>query len=127
MSNESHHQPAHSGSEHGTTPSYVIGFLISLAFTIIPYYLVVQKSVTGNTLLATILGFAVLQLLIQLLFFLHLGREPRPRWNLLFFISTISIVMVVIIGSLWIMHHLNYNMMSQDVETYIQNTEGIHH
>jgi cytochrome o ubiquinol oxidase operon protein cyoD len=55
--------------EHGTTASYVSGFLLSLLFTFIPYYLVIEKKVSGNALLATILGFAVIQMIIQLLFF----------------------------------------------------------
>ena len=68
-------------AERGTITSYVIGFLLSLVFTAIPYYLVVNKTVEGNTLLATILGFAVLQMAVQIFFFLHLGRGPKPLYN----------------------------------------------
>jgi cytochrome o ubiquinol oxidase operon protein cyoD len=102
--NTSHHE------EHGTTGSYVIGFVLSLIFTIIPYYLVVEKVVSGMTLLATILGFAIVQMIIQIVFFLHLGREKKPHWQLLFFISTVGIILVVVGGSIWIIHHLHYNM-----------------
>lgn len=100
-------QPTH---EQGTIKSYVTGFLLSLVCTFIPYYLVVNHAVSGNALLATILGFAVVQMIIQIVFFLHLGREPKPRWNLLFFVATVGIILVVVGGSLWIMHHLHYNM-----------------
>src|SRR5687768_12731131 len=87
-------------SEHGTMKSYVIGFVLSLIFTFIPYYLVVNKTVSGGVLLATILGFAVLQMIIQITFFLHLGRGPKPKWNLYFFISTVGIILVVVGGSI---------------------------
>lgn len=111
---------------HGTLASYITGFVLSLIFTLIPYYLVVNKSLHGDTLLATIIGFAVLQLVIQVVFFLHLGREKKPRWNLLFLISTIGLILVVVVASIWIMHHLHYNMMPEDVTNKIANDEGVH-
>ena len=107
MSNEHHTTPQ---QENGKTTSYVIGFVLSLIFTFIPYYLVVEHVVSGTALLATILGVAVIQMIIQIVFFLHLGREKRPHWQLAFFVSTVGIILVVVVGSLWIMHHLHYNM-----------------
>lgn len=97
-------------SEHGTTTSYVVGFILSLVFTFIPYYLVVEHVFSGLTLAITILGFAVIQMIIQIVFFLHIGREKGPRWQLLFFLSTIGIILVVVVASQWIMNHLHYNM-----------------
>jgi len=117
------HQPK---SEHGTTESYVIGFLFSIVFTIIPYLLVVNRSVSGSALLATILGFAVLQMIIQILFFLHLGRGPKPLYNVVFFISTVSIILVVIGGSLFIMKHLHYNMSPTEVTKNRAEKEAIY-
>jgi cytochrome o ubiquinol oxidase subunit IV len=114
--------------EHGTTRSYVIGFILSLVFTFIPYYLVVEKVVSGNALLATILGFGVLQMIVQLVFFLHLGREKKPHWQLVFLVSTVGIIFVVIGGSIWIMHHLHYNMTPitpADVAKRLVEDEGI--
>jgi cytochrome o ubiquinol oxidase operon protein cyoD len=105
-----HHTNNTPKSEHGTTASYVIGFVLSLVFTIIPYYLVVKHVLSGNQILATILVFAVLQMIIQIVFFLHLGRQKKPNWQFMFFVSTVGIILVVIVGSLWIMHHLHYNM-----------------
>jgi cytochrome o ubiquinol oxidase operon protein cyoD len=100
--------------EHGTTASYIVGFLLSLVFTAVPYYMVVHASASGNTLLVTILGFAVLQMIIQIVFFLHLGRGPKPFYNVVFFISTIGIILVVVGGSMFIMHNLHYNMAPAD-------------
>ncbi len=96
--------------EHGTTKSYVTGFILSLVFTIIPYYLVVEKVMTGNAVIGTILGFGVLQMLVQVIFFLHLGREKKPYWQRSFLMATIGGIVVVVGGSLWIMSHLRYNM-----------------
>jgi cytochrome o ubiquinol oxidase subunit IV len=125
MSSDKH--PTHH-SEHGTTTSYVIGFILSLVFTIIPYYLVVEKVVSGNALVATIMGFAVLQMIVQIVFFLHIGREKSPHWQLMFFVSTIGIIFVVVGGSLWIMTHLHYNMTPvtpADAAKKLVENEGI--
>jgi cytochrome o ubiquinol oxidase operon protein cyoD len=110
MYKKPHYLGIKSKHEHGTVKSYVIGFLLSLLFTIIPYCLVTEHVLSGNALVATILGFGVLQMIVQIVFFLHLGREPKPRWNLVFFVATVGLILVVVVGSLWIMDHLHYNM-----------------
>ncbi len=115
-----------SNTEHGTTRSYVIGFLLSLVFTLIPYYMVVNHSVSGNALLATILGFAVIQMIIQITFFLHLGRGPKPNWNLFFFVSTVGIILIVVGGSIVIINNLHYNMQPSDQTKKLINDEGIY-
>lgn len=113
-------------SEHGTTSSYVIGFALSLIFTVIPYYLVVNKVITGTSLLYTILGFAFLQMIIQVVFFLHIGRGPKPNWNLFFFISTVMIVLIVVGGSIIIINNLHYNMSPEEKIKRLVNNEGIY-
>jgi len=125
MSKTSHHLPDHPKGDHGTMHSYIIGFLLSLLFTAIPYYLVVSKSVTGTALLATILGIAVLQMAIQIFFFLHLGRGPKPLYNVVFFVSTVGIILVVVLGSIFIMDNLQYNMTGAEVNKYLAQKEGI--
>jgi cytochrome o ubiquinol oxidase subunit IV len=123
MSEKSHN---HQKGEHGTTRSYIIGFILSLVYTAIPYFLVVNKVVSGTALLATILGFAVFQMLVQLLFFLHLGRGPKPLYNVAFFASTVGIILVVVGGSIVIIHNLHYNMSPSDQINKIVNDENIY-
>ncbi len=80
-----------------------------------------------NVLVAIILIFALMQLLVQLIFFLHLGREAKPRWNLIMLISTFGIVLLIVVGSIWIMDHLNYNMMpSLQLDKTLIEKEGMH-
>lgn len=126
MSKPLHRESGKLKSEHGTMESYVIGFILSLIFTFIPYYLVVSQAVSGRALLATILGFAVLQLLVQVTFFLHLGRGPKPNWNLFFFIATVSIILVVVGGSIMIMNNLYKNMIPSEQTKKLANDEGIY-
>lgn len=115
-----------SNSEQGSIKSYVIGFLLSLVFTFIPYYLVVNQKITGSLLLATILGFGVLQMLVQIFFFLHLGRGPKPLYNVVFFVSTVGIILVVVGGSILIINNLRYNMAPAEQTKKLTNGEGIY-
>jgi cytochrome o ubiquinol oxidase subunit IV len=113
-------------SEHGTMASYIVGFILSLIFTFIPYYMVVNQSVKGTALLVTILGFAVLQMIIQIVFFLHLGRGPKPFYNVTFFMLTIVTILVVVGGSLVIMSNLHYNKAPSDQVKVLIDGEGIY-
>jgi cytochrome o ubiquinol oxidase subunit IV len=112
--------------EHGSMKSYVVGFILSLVFTFIPYYLVVNQTVTGVWLLGIILGFGVLQMIVQLVFFLHLGRKPVPYWQVGFLVATVGAIFVVVVGSIWIMHHLHYNMTPKQVADKISGGEAVH-
>lgn len=120
---DTHAKPKH---EHGTVQSYVIGFILSLIFTLIPYYLVVNQNISGRSLLVTIIGFAVVQMIIQITFFLHLGRGPKPDWNLFFFISTVGIILVIVGGSIFIMDQLYKNMSPSDQTKKLVSGEGIY-
>jgi cytochrome o ubiquinol oxidase operon protein cyoD len=111
--------------EHGTTRSYVIGFILSLVFTIIPYYLVVNKTFTGGTLLGIILGIAVLQMFIQIFFFLHLGRGPKPFYNVVFFFATAGLIVMVVGASVLIMNSLYNNMSPDEAALKLAQDEGI--
>lgn len=98
---------------HGTLGSYITGFVLSIVLTLIAYFLVVEKMLTGGVLIGVIVALAAVQLLVQLLFFLHMGTESKPRWNLLLFLFMVLVLAIIVIGSLWIMYNLNTNVMPQ--------------
>ena len=102
-------------SHQGSIFSYTIGFIFSIVFTLLAYYVIVEKVFANNTTATiVIVSLAIAQLLVQLFFFLHLGKESKPRWNLMVFSFMLLVVGIIVIGSLWIMHNLDYNMMPQD-------------
>jgi cytochrome o ubiquinol oxidase operon protein cyoD len=105
-----------------TLTKYVIGFLASLALTMFAYALVSGRILTGDSLLLVIGGLALVQMIVQLFFFLHMADESRPRFRLVSFGFMLSILVIVVAGSLWIMYHLNYNMMGMSAaekDTYM--------
>ncbi len=95
----------------GALYSYVTGFVLSLFCTVVPYLAVTRALLSKGTLTFLVLSFAVFQFLIQVVFFLHLPAKRKPYWNLIVFFFTIAIVTFLVGGSLWILHHLNTNMM----------------
>lgn len=106
--------------------SYIVGFVLSLVLTLTAYSLVIGQVLTGSQLVAALIGLALVQTLVQLLFFLHLRHESAPRWKLLVFDFMLLIVAILVFGSLWIMNNLNYHMMTpQETDNYIMQDEGI--
>ncbi|MCE5294426.1 MAG: cytochrome o ubiquinol oxidase subunit IV [Chlamydiales bacterium] len=113
---------AHSDQGHGSLSSYIIGFIISIALTLIAYYVVVEKVLSPGYAIGAVVTLAALQLLVQLLFFLHMGSESRPRWNLLLLLFMILVLVIIVWGSLWIMDNLNTNVMP-----VMDMKEALHH
>ncbi len=113
-----------------STISYVVGYVLSILLTLAAY-LVVQIHVSSEhsvishaVLIPTILALAVIQLIVQLIFFLHLNAKEGGRSQLGIFLATIGLVLIIVIGSIWIMDHLNYNMTPAQVDQYMQQQQG---
>jgi len=112
-------------SEHGTFRSYLTGFSLSIIFTLTAYLLVVHKKFTTDIIISLIIGLALVQFLIQLIFFLHLGKESKPRWKLFVFIFMIAVVLILVFGSIWIMNNLNTRMTPEQINTYVNDQSGL--
>jgi cytochrome o ubiquinol oxidase subunit IV len=98
-------------SKNGTLTSYIIGFLLSLVLTLAAYFLVEKQWFDRWTLILVITALAIVQMIVQLFFFLHLGNESKPRWNLHSFLFMALVVVVLAGGSLWIMYSLDVRVM----------------
>ena len=113
MSAHDEHSHYHAvGPVHVSLKGYATGFVLSLILTAIPFWLVMAKVIPNSTITAlVVLGFAVLQILVHMVYFLHLDAKSEGGWNLLSTIFTVIIVVIMLAGSLWVMHHMNANMM----------------
>lgn len=94
----------------GKFESYIIGFIFSLILTLVAYFSVAEHLISGWSLLLTVGALAFVQVVVQLVFFLHLGQEPAPPWNLICFLFMVLVVFIIVIGTLWIMYQLDYQM-----------------
>lgn len=97
---------------HGTVKSYIIGFSASLLLTIASFLLVISKLLSGHLLVYSLIGLAVVQAIVQVLFFLHVGQEPKPRWETISFCFMVLFLLIVLIGTLWVMNDLDERLMS---------------
>ena len=105
--------------------SYIIGFVLSLALTLEAYALVTSGLYSAGVTVTLILLLAIIQLLVQLFFFLHLDRAIRAPWNIVMLLFMGMVVAIVVFGSLWIMQNLNYHMQSpaQKEEYMLENED----
>jgi cytochrome o ubiquinol oxidase operon protein cyoD len=117
FSNDDRHgHPAGEGHEgsapHSTLKGYLTGFVLSLVLTAIPFWLVMGKVFErpGATV-AVLLGFAAVQVVVHMVYFLHMNAKSEGGWTLLALIFTLVLVVIALSGSLWVMYHLNENMM----------------
>lgn len=100
----------HHGWNASLKPQF-IGFISSLVLLIAVYRIIMHHHLSDALLYATISGAAIAQALLQLVFFMHLGLETKPRWNSITFFFAVLVILLIIGGSLWIMNNINYNLM----------------
>lgn len=122
-------------SSRGTMATYVSGFILSVVLTLAAYFIVLDhvdsghEKYTHSSIITALIALALTQFVVQAIFFLHLGRESKPRWNLTVFAFMIIVVSTVVIGSLWIMNNLNYQHVhpksGKEADTYIIEDELI--
>ena len=110
---EAHHAHSH-GHEagHGSFKGYMIGFILSVVLTAIPFWLVMAGVLESKLLTAVlVMGIGVVQIFVHMVYFLHMNPRSEGGWTLMALIFTLIIVGIALAGSLWVMHHLNANMM----------------
>lgn len=106
---------------------YSYAYVMAAGLTFFAFTIVQGNMLTGTVLAAVLLVAAVAQLYIQSRYFLHLDdRADRPRWRLASYVFTWFTVLIVVVGSLWIMHNLDYNMMMSpsDMTNYMLEQNG---
>lgn len=96
---------------HGTVKAYLVGFFGSLVLTAASFLLVITKWLPDKQLLYALIALALAQAAVQLRFFLHVGEENKPRWETVIFYFMLLILLIIAIGSLWIMNDLNNRVM----------------
>ncbi len=96
---------------HGTFRGYVTGFLLSVVLTAIPFWLVASHAVGPLATAILILGLGLTQILVHMVYFLHLNTRSEGGWNFLAAIFTVVLVVIAIAGSIWVMYNLNFNML----------------
>ncbi|KQM21888.1 cytochrome o ubiquinol oxidase subunit IV [Novosphingobium sp. Leaf2] len=107
---EDHHDLEH--GSHGSLREYAVGFLLSVVLTAIPFWLVMSGAIPDRqTTALVIMAFAIVQIVVHMIYFLHMNSKSENGWTMMALIFTIVVVGIALSGSLWVMYHLNHNMM----------------
>ncbi|WMY94950.1 MAG: cytochrome o ubiquinol oxidase subunit IV [Arsenophonus sp.] len=91
--------------------TYLIGFISSIILTIIPFLMVINNTTSHSNIVLTIIITGITQILIHFVYFLHIHTTSNKNWNIIALLFTITIIAIIVIGSMWIMYNLNINML----------------
>lgn len=106
------HDHDHGSGSHGTMGSYMIGFGLSVLLTAIPFWLVMNQTFANPQVTAlVIMGFAMVQIIVHMIYFLHMNTRSEGGWSMMALLFTLVLVVITLSGSMWVMYHLNNNMM----------------
>ncbi|MCE2745416.1 MAG: cytochrome o ubiquinol oxidase subunit IV [Burkholderiales bacterium] len=111
--NNDHHDHHDDEDEiHVSMCDYAIGFVLAVILTVIPFALVMGGVIQSSTTTAlVILALGAVQMVVHMVYFLHMNSKSEGGWNMLGLMFTLIIVVITLVGSIWVMHHLNKNMM----------------
>nr|WP_252097649.1 cytochrome o ubiquinol oxidase subunit IV [Pseudoalteromonas sp. NBT06-2] len=104
-------QHSHGGAAHGSVKEYVTGLIFSIVLTALPFAALMFDLFSAPITLIVILLCAIAQIFVQLIFFLHMNSSSEQLWNTTSAVFIVLIVAILVVGSIWIIEHLNHNML----------------
>ncbi|MDE1153686.1 MAG: cytochrome o ubiquinol oxidase subunit IV [Micavibrio sp.] len=114
-----HHDAPHDPHQHGTSTlrGYLTGFGLSVILTAIPFWLVMGNVLgSAQTTMLLVMAFAAVQMIVHMIYFLHMDTKSEGGWTMMALIFTAILVFITLTGSLWVMYHLNANMMPMSAQ-----------
>ena len=106
------HPENHADNEpHGSRRDYLIGFALAVVLTAIPFWLVIARPFASQPTALLIMAFAAVQMVVHMIYFLHMSWRSQGGWSIMALLFTVVLVLIALSGSLWVMYHMNSNMM----------------
>lgn len=99
-------------SHHPSRSAYLNGFALAVALTVIPFAVVGFGILSGTAAYAIIAICAILQVIVHLVFFLHINVKTTPSDNILFLAFAAVLIFIMVGGTLWIMIDLHHRMFA---------------
>lgn len=93
---------------------YLLGLGLAILLTVASFWAYQTNEIYRSGAAVALLVLAVAQIGIHLVFFLHITTAPDNANNILALAFGVLIVCLVVFGSLWVMLHMNHNMMPMD-------------
>ena len=102
----------HDAGSHGTFKDYVTGFVLSVILTAIPFWLVMADVLKSSLYTSiVVMAFAAVQIVVHMIYFLNMNTKSESGWTIMALSFTLTLVVITLAGSIWIMYHLDQNMM----------------
>lgn len=99
-------------ASHGSVKSYLTGFVLSVILTVIPFALVMYPTLPKPVTAGVVAIFAMIQVVVHLIYFLHLNFSPHQRWNVTALVFSTVVIALLVGLSLWIMYSVHHNMLA---------------
>ena len=99
------------GEPHGSRKDYLVGFALAVVLTAVPFWLVIARPLASQPTALIIMAFAAVQMVVHMIYFLHMNRRAEGGWSIMALLFTVVLVLIALSGSLWVMYHMNANMM----------------
>jgi len=121
------HGHDHDEGPHSTFSGYMTGFVLSVILTAVPFWLIMADIIRDRNVAVLVLGtLAVAQIVVHMVCFLHMNGKIEGGWTLLSTIFTVVFVAIGIAGTLWVMFHMNANMMPGHIGHPGHGAHGVH-
>ncbi|WP_422422245.1 cytochrome o ubiquinol oxidase subunit IV [Pseudomonas sp. GZD-222] len=105
---------SHAEGNHGSVKSYLIGFILSVILTAIPFGLVMfPGGMERTTVIMIVVALAVIQVVVHLVYFLHMDSSKEQSSNVSTFLFTVMVIALLVGLSLWIMFSIHTSMMAK--------------
>jgi cytochrome o ubiquinol oxidase operon protein cyoD len=104
---------AQGGGDAGlfTLRTYLTGFALAAVLTAAAFWIVMARPFSATVAAVLVVGLAIAQIVVQTRAFLHVNARAQDGWVLVAYVFTAILLLIAIGGSLWIMYHLDSNMM----------------
>ena len=116
-----HHDDHDDGAPHASVKGYLTGFILSVILTAIPFWIVMGNVFDKSSTTAfVILAFAAVQIVVHMIYFLHMNTKSEGGWTFLALLFTLTLVVITLVGSIWVMYHMDQNMMPMSPHEALQ-------
>jgi cytochrome o ubiquinol oxidase operon protein cyoD len=107
---------AHTNSSdvpHVTVRGYLIGFVLAVVLTVASFWAATSGAFRGESAIVALAVLAAVQVIVHVVFFLHVNASKGQRWHAMSFAYTILMSFILIVGTVWVMHNVHMLMMAR--------------
>jgi cytochrome o ubiquinol oxidase operon protein cyoD len=98
---------------HVTVRGYLIRFVLAVVLTVASFWAATSGAFKGESAIVALAVLAAVQVIAHVVFFLHVNASKGQRWHAMSFAYTILMSLILIVGTVWVMHNVHMLMMAR--------------